>query len=331
MFLLSRSCSLVRFFTLLFIKPWWAESVRGFQSWFTLVIQDPQKCFHPLTKASPEGFLRLWSVFCSSHQKRGSLFYRGIGAPHNHHSCLGLPLPAVSLELPVERIQAFPDKQTVQEKTNMMASAECSLLCGQLKIFIVVFFFPEKNQPYSAMNQWRFSNMNKWTLNCAIESFKLHYQELYCLNLFKSPICSQATNSLNRQRFCENQWESCRQNSEYHFNHKLYTWWILSHDHNRGPQKYSILVAFISFLCATSSVGDQEGNISYKPLGSGKQATFLLMHLKKCFQINCIQHIIQHIIYLSSVLSISPLRKHFRFFQADVLSGELCSFPNSGS
>lgn len=144
MFLLSRSCSLVRFFTLLFIKPWWAESVSSFQSWFTLVIQDPQKCFHPLTKASPEAFLRLWSVFCSSHQKRGSLFYRGIGAPHNHHSCLGLPLPAVSLELPVERIQAFPDKQMVQEKTNMMASAECSLLCGQLKIFIVVFFFPRE-------------------------------------------------------------------------------------------------------------------------------------------------------------------------------------------
>lgn len=168
-------------------------------------------------------------------------------------------------------------KQTWWQVQNVLSCAD------NLKYLLWFFFSPEKNQPYSAMNQWRFSNMNKWTLNCAIESFKLHYQELYCLNLFKSPICSQATNSLNRQRFCENQWESCRQNSEYHFNHKLYTWWILSHDHNRGPQKYSILVAFISFLCATSSAGDQEGNISYKPLGSGKQATFLLMHLKKCF------------------------------------------------
>lgn len=46
---------------------------------------------------------------------------------------------------------------------------------------------------------------------------------------------------------------------------------------NRGPQKYNILVAFISIPCVTSSVGDQEGNISYKPLGSGKQATFLVM------------------------------------------------------
>lgn len=52
---------------------------------------------------------------------------------------------------------------------------------------------------------------------------------------------------------------------------------------SRGPQKYSILAAFISFPCSTSSVGDQEGNISYKPLGSGKQATFSVMHLKKCF------------------------------------------------
>lgn len=52
---------------------------------------------------------------------------------------------------------------------------------------------------------------------------------------------------------------------------------------NRGPQKYSALAAFVSIPCATSSVGDQEGNISYKPRGSGNQATFLAMQLKKCF------------------------------------------------
>lgn len=46
---------------------------------------------------------------------------------------------------------------------------------------------------------------------------------------------------------------------------------------NGRAQKYSNLVAFISIPYATSSDGELEWNISYKPLGSGKQETFLVM------------------------------------------------------
>lgn len=100
----------------------------------------------PWLRAGLNLFLGLWSVFRSSHLKKGSPFWRGTGLHVANTLCLGLHLPALSLELPVERIQAFPDKKKmVQEKTNVMGSAEWSLLCGQLKIFIVFFFQRETN------------------------------------------------------------------------------------------------------------------------------------------------------------------------------------------
>lgn len=92
---------------------------------------------------------------------------------------------------------------------------------------------------------------------------------------------------------------------------------------NRRSQKYSNLVAFISSPYATSIDGELGWNFSCKAPGSEKQAIFLVMQLKMCFQINCIHHIIQHIVYLSSILSFFPLRQLLRFSKAILLSWAL--------
>lgn len=56
--------------------------------------------------------------------------------------CPGLPLPSLNLMLLMERIQTFPAKQMVEEKTNLVGSTGCSFLCELLKFLLC--FFKEK-------------------------------------------------------------------------------------------------------------------------------------------------------------------------------------------